>query len=68
MVQYEMGTTNDPNIIFLNLKGKNDIRFSHFHLNDEDAAQLYKDLELLLNLKKKEVEEFRIDYNTERRY
>ena len=58
----------DPNIIFLNLKGKNDIRFSHFHLNDEDAAQLYKDLELLLNLKKKEVEEFRIDYNTERRY
>ena len=63
MVQYEMGTTNDENVIFLNLKGKNDIRFSHFHLDDKDAIELYKSLELLLNLKAKDVKEFKIDYN-----
>lgn len=68
MVQYEMGTTNDKGVIFLNLKGNSDYRFSHFHLNDEDAAQLYKDLELLLKLKKKDVETFRINYNIERGY
>ena len=68
MVQYEIGTTNDKNVIFLNLKGKNDIRFSHFHLDDKDAIELYKSLDLLLDLKAKNIKEFKIDYNIERGY
>jgi len=68
MIKYEMGTTIDEGVIFLNLKGNNDCRFSHFHINDEEAAQLYKDLELLLNIKKKGNNNFNISYNMERGY
>ena len=68
MIQYEMGTTIDTGVIYLNLKGNNDCRFSHFHIKDEEAAQLYKDLELLLNLKKKGIDKFDIEYNMKRGY
>lgn len=63
MIKYEMGTTSDEDIIYFNMKGNNDKRFSHFHINNEEAIQLHKDLELLIKLKDKGAKQFNIYYN-----
>lgn len=63
MTRYEMGTTSDENIIYFNMKGENDKKFSHFHLSIKDTEQLHKDLELLLKLKDKGSKQFNIYYN-----
>jgi len=63
MIKYEMGTTSEEDIIYFNMKGEYDKRFSHFHLHKKDAEQLYKDLELLLKLKDKGAKQFNIYYN-----
>ena len=42
--KWEMGQCTDKDIMYLWLKGRNDKRYSHFHISKEDAKQLYNDL------------------------
>lgn len=46
---WEMGNCSDKNVIFLNMKGMADSRFSHFHITKDDVKLLIKDLEMLIN-------------------
>ena len=46
---WEMGNCTDHNIIFLNLKGMMDSRYSHFHILKSDVEMLINDLQKLLD-------------------
>lgn len=46
---WEMGNCTDKNIIFLNIKGMGDSRFSHLHITKSDIKLLINDLQMLLD-------------------
>lgn len=46
---WEMGECTDKSIIYLNLKGMNDSRYSHFHITKSDVEMLISDLQTLLD-------------------
>ena len=61
--EYEIGMCNDKNIIYLNIKGMLDKKFSHLHLTDTDVKKLIEDLQLIERLKAKGVNKFTITHN-----
>lgn len=46
---WEMGNCTDKNVIYLNIKGMGDTRFSHLHITKSDIEMLIKDLQMLLD-------------------
>lgn len=46
---WEMGNCTDKSIIFLNIKGMGDSRFSHLHITKSDIKLLMNDLQILLD-------------------
>lgn len=47
--EWEAGNCTNPDVIYLNLKGRMDGRFSHFHIMKEDVKLLIKDLQTLVD-------------------
>lgn len=46
---WEIGNCTEKNIIYFNLKGMADSRFSHFHITKDDIKLLIQDLEMIIN-------------------
>lgn len=42
--EWEVGNCNDKDVLFLNLKGNNDMRYSRFHIDIKDVELLIEDL------------------------
>lgn len=61
---WEMGECTDKNIIFLNLRGNTDKRYSHFHISKQDVKLLISDLQTLLSNKDERIQ-LKIKYNTD---
>ena len=51
--EWETSTTNSPNTIYLGFKPMYGIRYNHYHISREDARNLIKDLEKILDSKEK---------------
>ena len=58
--EWEIGNCNDEDIIFLNLKGNEDRKFSRFHLNIKDVSKLINDLNLTIMRSYYEKQSFKI--------
>ena len=46
---WETGNCTDKNVIFLNIKGMGDTRFSHLHITKSDVQMLITDLQTLID-------------------
>lgn len=47
--KWEVGNCTDNDIIYLNIKGMGDTRFTHLHLTKSDVEMLIDDLQTLIN-------------------
>lgn len=46
---WETGNCTDKNVIFLNIKGMGDTRYSHLHITKPDLKMLITDLQTLID-------------------